>query len=155
MSLKLKQSVDSRRQMRVWLEGIWWHHIEGCLGSSRSSKHEWSDILNTKLASVLKDIKAKKRSNYAIETRNTELWLLVSNLILRQEATEVDSSVNLLIHNLSSSCSEVVSGSNEPTTESSQVNPDVDSYFETKADTEAVFFNSAKIWVSTLNRRIL
>ena len=46
---------------------------------------------------------------------------------------------NLLIHGLPSSYLEVVSKSNEPTAESSLLNPDSDSHFETNEDTETAF----------------
>ena len=99
--------------------------------------------MNTTFDAILKYLKAKDEEILQLKQENTELWLHVSL---------VD---NLLIHGLPTSYSEVVRGNNESTAESSLVNPDGDSHLETTAVTKTVLLNSVKIWVATLNRRVL
>ena len=106
-------------------------------------KKELTDILNSKLDGVLKDLKAKDEEILQLQQEKNELWIHVNRLILRQDAIEAYSRVdNITIHGPPLSFSEVVSNDASATDDTSIKNlKNEESHFESKAEyqEDAVF----------------
>ena len=106
-------------------------------------KKKLTNILNSKLDGVLKDLKAKDEEILQLQQEMNELWLHVNRLILRQDATEAYSRVdNLIIQGLPLSFSKVVSSDASATDDTSIKNlKNEESHFESKAESEVTFLN--------------
>ena len=106
-------------------------------------KKELTNILNSELDGVLKDLKAKDEEILQLQQEKNELWLHVNRLILRQDAIEAYSRVdNLIIHGKPLSFSEVVSNDASAAYDTSIKNlKNHESHFESKAESEVTFLN--------------
>ena len=148
---KLKQTADQE----VSDAGLSRCDIDDIISKAVSAavvavKKELSGLLNSKLDSILKDLKAKDEIIVELQQENAERRRHVNHLIKKEDAVDTYSRVdNLVIQGLPSSYCETtkVGIDSEP---GSMILANQDSHFETSADSEALFIGiniqSTDIW---------
>ena len=150
MPPKLKQTAD----LEVSDAGLSRSDIDDIISKAVSAavvavKKELSDLLNIKLDSILKHLKANDEIIVELQQQNAKLWRHINHLIKKQDAVDTYSRVdNLIIQGLPSSYCEMtkVGIDSEPgnVTLANQA-----SHFEISADSEALFIGFCIVFQST------
>ena len=102
-------------------------------------KSELTDILNVKLDSIYKKLKAKDEDIVQLKNESDELWRHINRLSQRQNAAEAYSRIDhLFIYGLPPSYSEALNTESEVDTDKA-AGPGESTHFETSADSERNF----------------